>query len=349
MGDSLNCQSCGKSVRLGMKFCPYCGRPSVQEEIAGPVGKVAPPPPPMPTPNQASVPGPPPSQPASQSPSQPPSQPMPPRPPLVIQAPTPAPGPPPPPAQQPTPEFGQGSIPASPAPGSTFNQAPPPGPPPAAPTVYQAPAPSSTPPTPAPQFAQPPHYQGQIPPPHMAQVTPAQPARKRSVLKILLIVGAVGIVLIIVAAVGVFFVVRHFLGSSGANEAAVAALRGSQIATQVLGEIQDVGTPLGSISSDAGGSGNASLSMSVKGARASGQYFATVERVNGIWVVMSARLQLSDGRSIELDIPAPQTGGIPLGRPSPASLRGPPFWRRTPHGPRLRAVKDLLLPGAKPL
>ncbi|HEY6328800.1 MAG TPA: cytochrome c oxidase assembly factor Coa1 family protein [Blastocatellia bacterium] len=116
-------------------------------------------------------------------------------------------------------------------------------------------------------------------------------------------IGAIILVLIVAGAAALFLGIRHMLKSSGANEAAVAALRKSHVAAETLGEISDIGSPMGEISSDAGGTGHATLSMSVIGTRASGRYYATIEKVNGLWVVTSARIEFSDGESADLHLP----------------------------------------------
>jgi hypothetical protein len=160
-------------------------------------------------------------------------------------------------------------------------------------------------------------------PAHAAGQFVPESGKKRSIVKILVIVGAIFIILALAGAVGVFFGVRYLLKSSAANRAAVAALRQSRAASEALGEITSVGIPMGNISSNGDGSGHASLSMSVKGTRASGVYYAKVDKLDEArWVVASGRLQLSDGRSIALDLPgdlevpgpkAPR----PRARPSP--------------------------------
>ncbi|HZS48452.1 MAG TPA: cytochrome c oxidase assembly factor Coa1 family protein [Blastocatellia bacterium] len=114
-------------------------------------------------------------------------------------------------------------------------------------------------------------------------------------------------VLIVVAAgavAAVYFGVKHLAKSSEANQTAVKALHRSHVASDSLGEIQDTGFPSGEIS-ETGASGNASFAMSVKGSRANGTYYATLQKTNGIWSVISARILLANGQSVNLDINSP--------------------------------------------
>src|SRR5262249_54574128 len=81
---------------------------------------------------------------------------------------------------------------------------------------------------------------------------------------------------------------------------AVQSLRQNPAAAQALGEIQRTGWPIGSFSVEGGGSGQASFSISVRGTKARGKYYATLLRENNVWRLQSSRLQLADGTSLEL-------------------------------------------------
>jgi hypothetical protein len=131
-----------------------------------------------------------------------------------------------------------------------------------------------------------------------------RPKQKSHALKISFI--GCGLLMLLAAggAVAVFYGIKYTLKSSDASKAAVQAVKQSDNAHKTLGEITDVGTPMGSISSEAGGSGNASLSMSVTGAKAIGTYYATLQRRNGQWFVVSGRIELTDGRSINVEAKA---------------------------------------------
>ncbi|MCE9623953.1 MAG: cytochrome c oxidase assembly factor 1 family protein [Deltaproteobacteria bacterium] len=87
---------------------------------------------------------------------------------------------------------------------------------------------------------------------------------------------------------------------SEAGRLTVRSVQESPAAREALGEIQDTGWPMGSISVEGGGSGKATMSVSVKGSKAKGKYFATLQSVNGQWAVTSGRLQIDNGPSIDL-------------------------------------------------
>ena len=131
-----------------------------------------------------------------------------------------------------------------------------------------------------------------------------RPKQKSPALKTIFIGCGLLILLAAGGAVAVFYGIKNALRSSDASKAAVQAIKQSDNARKMLGEITDVGTPMGSISSEAGGSGDASLSMSVTGAKASGAYYATLQRRNGQWFVISGRIELTDGRSINVEAKA---------------------------------------------
>jgi hypothetical protein len=114
---------------------------------------------------------------------------------------------------------------------------------------------------------------------------------------------------------GIVTFVFYQIKNSEANKIAVAALRESPAAHQALGDIQSVGWPIGSFSVEGGGSGKASMSMSVKGSKAKGKYYASLLRVNGLWNLTSGRLELKDGGSIPIAA-APMNGREALIPPS---------------------------------
>ncbi|MGH9822370.1 MAG: cytochrome c oxidase assembly factor Coa1 family protein, partial [Blastocatellia bacterium] len=133
-------------------------------------------------------------------------------------------------------------------------------------------------------------------------VMPAgMPVKRRSVIKIILVIAVIGILIFVGAIVAIFFGARSLLKNSEANREAVQALRESPSVSRALGDIRDIGTPMGNISTASGGSGSADLSMSVEGSRGSGRYYTTLARRNGKWVVLSGRVDLRDGRSVSLE------------------------------------------------
>ena len=117
---------------------------------------------------------------------------------------------------------------------------------------------------------------------------------------------------------GILGFVFYKIKDSEAGRLAARSVRESPEARQALGEIQDVGWPIGSISVEGGGSGKASFSMSVKGSQAKGKYYVTMVRENNQWRITSARLELKDGRSIA--IPTVFTPANPPTAPPPESL-----------------------------
>jgi len=127
------------------------------------------------------------------------------------------------------------------------------------------------------------------------------PERKFPVGKIIAI--GCGVLLLLAAGIVLlaFFGVRHFVKSSDAYNAAVNAIKQSSNAQKALGEIVDIGFPSGSWASESGGSGEATLSMSITGSKAQGEYYATLHRRNGQWLLASGRVELSDGRSINIE------------------------------------------------
>src|SRR5215467_1037447 len=105
------------------------------------------------------------------------------------------------------------------------------------------------------------------------------------------------IFLIVAGVVGLVF---YKLKDSEPARMAVQSLQQNRSAMEALGEIHKIGWPIGSFSTEGGGSGNASFSMSVVGNKTKGKYYATLSRTNGQWRFLSGRLQLDDGRWLEI-------------------------------------------------
>ena len=108
------------------------------------------------------------------------------------------------------------------------------------------------------------------------------------------------IVLIFLAIGGLVFGIFYGIANSDSAKLSVRFLKASPEAAEALGTIEKVGWPLGSIKISGGGSGFASFSFSVTGSKASGKFYSSLSRINGLWRISSARLQLQDGRSVEL-------------------------------------------------
>ena len=107
---------------------------------------------------------------------------------------------------------------------------------------------------------------------------------------------------------GILFFVFYQLKESEPAQMAVTVLRQSPVAQQNLGELQDTGWPIGNFSTDGGGSGKAAFSMSVQGSKAKGKYYASLYRQHGIWHYQSGRLEMADGRSLEIPGPEARPG-----------------------------------------
>lgn len=119
---------------------------------------------------------------------------------------------------------------------------------------------------------------------------------------------------------GIVGFVFYQIKDSEAGRLTERTLRESPAAREALGEIRDTGWPIGSVSVEGGGSGKASLSMSVEGGKAEGKFYATLIRQDGRWQVVSGRLELEDGRSIPLEgSAAPATPEAPVAAGPPAS------------------------------
>jgi TonB family protein len=131
----------------------------------------------------------------------------------------------------------------------------------------------------------------------------APPQRKSNVGKILLIVG---IVLVLVAAgvgTAIFFGIRSYvrsMKSSAPYALAESTLKESQIAKDRLGEIKNIGTPIGTYKEETNGTGFAAFTMSVVGERLSAQYVATLIRRQSIWHVQRALLKMPGGEEVEI-------------------------------------------------
>src|SRR5262249_8485616 len=92
-----------------------------------------------------------------------------------------------------------------------------------------------------------------------------------------------------------------------------AAARQSSAVHKALGEITEMGTPIGNIMIGSGGWGSASLSMSIVGTKGRGSYRATLERRNGVWGIGSSRVALFPGRSIDIELEdLKETVGVPI-------------------------------------
>lgn len=138
--------------------------------------------------------------------------------------------------------------------------------------------------------------------------------------KLIVILVTVFFVLILGLVGGIVALVFYQIKESDAAKLAMSSLKSNPAAREALGEVESFGWPLGSFKTEGGGSGKATLSMSVTGGKATGKYYATLVRTNGVWNLASGRLEMPDGRSIPISSNAlirPPAAG-PGAEPEPA-------------------------------
>ena len=156
-------------------------------------------------------------------------------------------------------------------------------------------------PTPAGPSSVPPSYN---PPPQQMYSGPggAPPPRKSSCGKIILILGIILVLLLGAIGAAIYFgygALEKKLKSSEAYTVAVQALKESPEVQDKMGEIQETGFPLGAYT-QSDGSGDAAFVMSVKGAKASGQYQVEMKRSSGVWRIVSGKVRLANGETIDV-------------------------------------------------
>lgn len=159
-----------------------------------------------------------------------------------------------------------------------------------APVRYQQPPAASSSPYSSPQA---PMYSG----------PGAQPPRKSSCGKIILIVGVILVLLLAGIAAAVYFgygALEKKLKSSEAYTMAVAALKENAEVKEKLGDIQETGFPIGAFDQNSNGSGNAAFSMSVQGTKGSGQYQVSLKRTDFKWHVETAFVRTTSGEIIRI-------------------------------------------------
>jgi TonB family protein len=122
------------------------------------------------------------------------------------------------------------------------------------------------------------------------QAPPYAPRKKSRLGKILLILFAIVVVVGVGTGIAVYYGVKKFASSVKSSEAyrvAESELRSSSAVTARLGEIKEVGFPLGTYSEEPGGTGKAAFTTSVEGTKGSGRYVVALEREGGKWHVKS--------------------------------------------------------------
>jgi TonB family protein len=127
------------------------------------------------------------------------------------------------------------------------------------------------------------------------------PPRKSSCGKVILIIAIVLVLLGLAVAGAVYYGYRaaeKALKSTEAYATALSALKENSEVREKLGEITDTGFPLGALSQNADGSGDAAFTMSVHGTKSTGQYKVELRRRNGVWKVRSGTVRLENGDAI---------------------------------------------------
>jgi TonB family protein len=159
-------------------------------------------------------------------------------------------------------------------------------------------------PQPPPQYGSPPPYSSpQAPMSPMMGGPVAQPAKKSSCGKIILIVVVILLVLGAGLAAAIYFgyhKLEQTLKSSEAYTVAVKALKENKEVKDQLGEIKDTGFPLGAFNTNANGSGNAAFVMSVQGTKANGHYEVNLLRSNSVWHLEKGIVRTDAGQVINI-------------------------------------------------
>jgi hypothetical protein len=122
--------------------------------------------------------------------------------------------------------------------------------------------------------------------------------------KTLLLVIGIGFVMALLGVAALTYVIFYKISKSQPALMSVAVVQNSPEVREAVGEIKKIGWPIGSISVEGGGSGEASFSFKVKGSKGEGKAYTSLKRVNGQWHLESGRFQVKNGPSFNL----PATG-----------------------------------------
>ena len=137
--------------------------------------------------------------------------------------------------------------------------------------------------------------------------------------KTLLVIIGIGFVLALMGVAALVYVLFYQIKESEPAKMSVAVVKSSPEVQGAVGEIQKTGWPLGSISVEGGGSGQASFSFKVVGSKAEGKAYTSLKRINGQWQLESGRFQVKDGPSInfqkgQANLPMAGTAGSSGGK-----------------------------------
>lgn len=138
------------------------------------------------------------------------------------------------------------------------------------------------------------------------------PGQKKSPpwVKKLIWILVIGLFLFLTAAGALVYFILYQISRSQPARMSVQFVRQSTEVREQLGNIQETGWPLGSLSVEAGGSGEASFSFKIKGSLGEGKAYTTLVRTHGQWQMVSGRLQVKEGPSVRL-IPGDGSGDEP--------------------------------------
>lgn len=129
--------------------------------------------------------------------------------------------------------------------------------------------------------------------------------KKKSGLKIALIVIASLIALVVILFVVIFASVRSTLRSSEVYAQAMSTLQSNPEAVQMLGSPVEAGNAVNGSINLSNGSGDAELSIPVSGSIQKGDLIALAERNGGQWQIYFLELQLQSGDSLNLLLDVP--------------------------------------------
>lgn len=141
-------------------------------------------------------------------------------------------------------------------------------------------------------------------PPVWQANAPTPPIKQKSRAgKILLIVGIVVLLLAGGIGVAIYFGVSSYIRSTKSSAAyalAESTLRSSKAVKERMGEITNIGIPIGTTHEGDDGTGYAAFTMSLVGEKESGQYVVVMDRRNSSWRIQNAVVKLRSGEEIKI-------------------------------------------------
>jgi cytochrome oxidase complex assembly protein 1 len=132
--------------------------------------------------------------------------------------------------------------------------------------------------------------------------------------KTLIIVLSIGFTLALMGVAALVYVIFYQIKESQPAKLSVAVVKNSPEVQGAVGENEKIGWPIGSVSVEGGGSGQASFSFKVKGSKGEGKAYTTLKKINGQWYLESGRFQVKNGPSLNLHTTEVALGGVSGGR-----------------------------------